>query len=84
MSNSLWFPPGNVNYDRPILAKIRELHLELIMEKWEGCCFCLIPGHVGIRENSAADSAAKDVLDSDISDEFIPFLDFKPTDATCE
>ena len=54
------------------------------MGKWEGCCFCLIPGHVGIRENSAADSAAKDVLDSDISDELIPFLDFKPTDATCE
>ena len=52
------------------------------MGKWEGGCFCLIPGHVGIRENPAADSAAKDVLNSDISVELIPFLDFKPTNAT--
>ena len=36
-----------------------------------------VPGHVGIRGNSAADSAAKDVLDGDISVELIPFSDLK-------
>ena len=35
-------------------------------------------GHVGIRGNSAADTAAKGALDGDISDELIPFSDLKP------
>ena len=42
------------------------------------CATSLITGHVGIRGNSAAESAAKDALDSDISDELIPFSDLKP------
>ena len=37
-----------------------------------------VPGHVGISCNSAADSAAKDALDGDVSDEWISFSDFKP------
>ena len=37
----------------------------------------MVPGHVGIRGSSAADSAAKDALHGDISVELIPFSDLK-------
>ena len=40
--------------------------------------FVWVPGHADIIGNSAAESAAKDVLDSDVSDELIPFPDIKP------
>ena len=38
----------------------------------------LLQSHVGIRGNSAADSAAKNALAGDISVELIPFSDLKP------
>ena len=50
---------------------------ELIQEEREIVSVGVL-GHVGIRGNSAADSAAKDALDGDISDELIPFSDLKP------
>ena len=50
--------------------------MELIRDGKE-TTFIWVPGHVGIRGNSAADSAAKDALGGDILDELIPFSDLK-------
>ena len=60
----------NLKYDHPI--KILALHMELTRDGKE-TVLIWVPGHVGIIENSAADSAAKDALDGDISDELISF-----------
>ena len=56
----------NLKYDHPVLVKILELYTEMIRDGKE-TVFIWVPGHVGIRGNSAADSAAKDALDGDIS-----------------
>ena len=64
--------------DHPVLVQIlKELYTEMTREGRE-IAFIWVPGHVGIRGNSAADSAAKDALDGDISVELIPFSDLKP------
>ena len=62
----------NLKYDHPVLVQILELYTEMTREGRE-IVFIWVPGHVGIRGNSAADSAAKDALDGDISVELIPF-----------
>ena len=67
----------NLKYDHPVLVPILELYTEITREGRE-IVFIWFPGHVGIRGNSAADSAAKDALDGDISVELIPFSDLKP------
>ena len=67
----------NLNYDHPVLVQILELYTKMTREGREIVFIC-VPGHIGIRGNSAADSAAKDALDGDISVEFIPFSDLKP------
>ena len=61
----------NLKYDHPILIKIHELYSRLIQEERE-IVHVWVPGHVGIRGSYATDSAAKDTLDGDISDEFLP------------
>ena len=63
----------NLKYDHPVLVQILELYTEMTRERRE-IVFIWVPGHVGIRGNSAADSA----LDGDISVELIPFSDLKP------
>ena len=67
----------NLKYDHPVLVQILELYTEMTREGRE-IVFIWVPGHVGIRGNSAADSAAKYALDGDISVELIPFSDLKP------
>ena len=67
----------NLKYDNPVLVQILELYTEMTREGRE-IVFIWVPGHVGIRGNSAADSAAKDALHGDISVELIPFSDLKP------
>ena len=66
----------NLKYDQPILVQFLELYMELTRDGRE-TVFIWVPGHVGIRGNSAADSAAKDAHDGDISDELTPFADVK-------
>ena len=66
----------SMKYDHPILTKVHEVHSDLLHD--EEIVFDWVPGHVGIRGNSAADTAADDALDGDISDELIPFSDLKP------
>ena len=51
----------NLKYDHPVLVQILELYTEMTREGRE-IVFVSFPGHVGIRGNSAADSAAKDAL----------------------
>ena len=67
----------NLKYDHPVLVQILELYTEMTREGKE-IVFIWVPGHVGIKGNSAADSAANDALDGDISVELIPFSDLKP------
>ena len=63
--------------DTPILTKVHELHSDLLHDEKETVSVC-VRGHVGIRGNPAADAAARDALDGDISDKLIPFSDLKP------
>ena len=61
-----------MKYDHPILTNIQELHSDLFQDK-QGIVFVWVPGHLGVRGNSAADVAAHEALD-----ELIPFSDLKP------
>ena len=70
----------NLKYDHPVLVQILDLYTEMTRDGRE-IVFIWVPGHVGIRGNSAADFAAKDALDGDISVELIPFSDLKPRTA---
>ena len=57
----------NVKYDYPIPVKKKnhELYSDLIRDGKE-IVFVWVPGHVGIRDNSAVGFAAKDALDGDV------------------
>ena len=51
----------NLKYDHLISVQILELYTELTRDGWE-IVYIWVPGHVGIRGNLVADSAAKDAL----------------------
>ena len=63
----------NLKSDHPILGQILELYMNLSKDG-KDIVFISVPSHVGMKGNSAADSA-KDALDGDISVELIPFSD---------
>ena len=63
-------------HDHLILVQILELYMNLTRDG-KKMVFIWVPGHVDIRGNSAADSAAKDAPVGDISVELIPFSDLK-------
>ena len=60
------------------VIKIHELYSELIRGGKE-IVFVWVPGHVGISFNSAVDSAAKDSLEGEVADKYIPFVRFETT-----
>ena len=66
----------NLKCDHPSLVHILELYINLTRDGKQ-IVFIWVPGHVGIRRNAAADSAAKDAIVGDISVEHIPFSDIK-------
>ena len=65
-----------LKYNHPILVKILELYMKLTRDG-KKIVFIWVPGHVDIRGNLAADTAAKDALDGNILVELIPFLYLK-------
>jgi hypothetical protein len=66
----------NCNWSNPnILAILIKLHH--LVSSGISITFMCIPSHIGIRGNTAADTAAKLALSSAITDCKVPYLDFK-------
>ena len=62
--------------DNPLILKLlQKLHYLSCAHKT--IHFCWIPSHIGIRGNEAADMAAKESLDQDITISQVPYTDLK-------
>ena len=67
--------------DHPLIQEILELHTSItyaISDFQKTINYCWLPGHVGIKGNEKADSAAKAALSKPITRSFIPYRDIRP------
>ena len=67
----------NLRISNPLIKNLITRYDETIKFGKE-VIFCWVPSHVGIPGNEAADRAAKEALDKEISEFFIPATDFSP------
>ena len=63
-----------MKYDDSILIKKKKKITNCLIRYGKEIVFVSVHCHVGISGNLAADSAAKDALDGDVSDNYIFFL----------
>ena len=62
--------------DNPLILKLLE-KLHHLSSSHKTIHFCWIPSHIGIRQNEAADMAAKESLSQDIIFSQVPYTDLK-------
>ena len=67
----------NHKFDNSVVLRLVELYNEF-QSLGKDIILCWIPSHIGIPGNEKADKAAKQALNKQISESFIPFTDFKP------
>ena len=70
----------NFKTDHPLLIQVQELLHKINADKKE-TIFLWFPRHTDVRGNEAADGAAKEALNTELTAGLIPFSDLKPLTA---